>query len=105
MLKATDKKGRWRDVTVAFRMSREESDDLNLRVKLSGLTKQDYIIKRLSEKDIIVQSNSRVFKALRDQMTEILSELSRIEKCGELTDEFLDTINLVAETYNGLEEK
>lgn len=105
MLKATDKKGRWRDVTVAFRMSREESDDLNLRVKLSGLTKQDYIIKRLSEKDIIVQSNSRVFKALRDQMTEILSELNRIEKCGELTDEFLDTINLVAETYNGLEEK
>lgn len=105
MQKTLDKHGRWRKVTVAFRVSPEESEDLNMRVRLSGLTKQDYIIKRLSERDIVVQGNTRVFKALRNQMSAILAELRRIENCSEATDDFLNTINLVAETYNGLEEK
>ena len=105
MLKSLDKRGRWRNITVAFRVSPEESEDLNMRVRLSGLTKQDYIVKRLSERDIIVQGNTRVFNALRNQMSAILGELQRIEKCSDITDDFLDTLNLVAETYNGLEEK
>lgn len=101
--KNLDKKNRWRNVIVSFRVSPEESEDLNRRVKLSGLNKQDYIIKRLSERDVIVQGNPRVFKALRNQMTEILTELRRIERCSEISDEFLDILELVAKTYNGLE--
>lgn len=101
--KNLDKKNRWRNVIVSFRVSPEESEDLNRRVKLSGLNKQDYIIKRLSERDIIVQGNPRVFKALRNQMTEILTELRRIERCSEISDEFLDILEIVAKTYNGSE--
>ena len=105
MLKSLDKKGRWRSVTVGFRLSPEESEELNTRVRLSGLAKQDYIMKRLSESDVIVQSNSRLFKALRDQMTDILTELKRIENGSSVDDELLATIRIVAKTYNGLEEK
>lgn len=101
--KNLDKKNRWRNVIVSFRVSPEESENLNRRVKLSGLNKQDYIIKRLSERDVMVQGNPRVFKALRNQMTEILTELRRIERCSEISDEFLDILELVAKTYNGLE--
>lgn len=101
--KNLDKKHRWRNVIVSFRVSPEESEDLNRRVKLSGLNKQDYIIKRLSERDVMVQGNPRVFKALRNQMTEILTELRRIERCSEISDGFLDILELVAKTYNGLE--
>lgn len=42
--KTLDPKGRWRSVTVGFRMSPEEVEMLNTKVYLSGLTKQDYII-------------------------------------------------------------
>ena len=101
--KNLDKKNRWRNVIVSFRVSPEESEDLNRRVKLSGLNKQDYIIKRLSERDVIVQGNPRVFKALRNQMTEILTELRRIETASEVSDEFLAILEVVAKTYNGLE--
>ena len=101
--KNLDNKNRWRNVIVSFRVSPEESEDLNRRVKLSGLNKQDYIIKRLSERDVVVQGNPRVFKALRNQMTEILSELRRIETASEISDEFLAVIEVVAKTYNGLE--
>ncbi len=43
--KNRDDKNRWRNVTIAFRMSPEENEELNNRVKLSGFrTKQDYIM-------------------------------------------------------------
>lgn len=105
MDKNIDKKGRWRSVIVSFRVSQKESEDLNTRVSLSGLTKQDYILRRLQEREVVVQPNTRVFKALRNQITELIAELRRIESGGNIDDELLSTIKTVAETYNGLEEK
>ena len=55
MEKNLDQKGRWRHTTVAFRVSEEEAKMIDTQVKLSGLTKQDYIVKRLLQKDIVVQ--------------------------------------------------
>ena len=105
MEKKLDAKGRWRNKTTSFMMSPEEREDLDTRVKLSGLTKQEYMVRRLLERDVVVQPSSRIFKALRDQMTEILEELKRIESGASVDDELLATIKTVAETYNGLEEK
>ena len=105
MDKSLDNKGRWRNVIISFRMSPQERDDLNVRVKLSGLTKQDYIIKRLSERDIVVQPNTRVYKALRNQMAEILAELQRIDNGADIDSDLLDIIQITAQTYNGLAEK
>ena len=103
--KTLDNKGRWRNVIISFRMSPQERDDLNVRVKLSGLTKQDYIIKRLSERDVIVQPNTRVYKALRNQMADILTELRRIENSANIDSDLLDKIQITVQTYNGLAEK
>ena len=105
MDKSLDNKGRWRNVIISFRMSPQERDDLNVRVKLSGLTKQDYIIKRLSERDIVVQPNTRVYKALRNQMAEILEELKRIDNGEGIDSDLLDIIQITVQTYNGLAEK
>ena len=102
--KKLDAKGRWRNKASSFMMSPEEWDDLDTRVRLSGLTKQEYMVRRLLERDVVVQPSSRIFKALRDQMTEILEELKRIES-GANVDDLLATIKIVAQTYNGFEEK
>lgn len=103
--KTLDNKGRWRNVIISFRMSPQERDDLNVRVKLSGLTKQEYIIKRLSERDVIVQPNTRVYKALRNQMAEILTELKRINNGADIDSDLLDIIQIMTQTCNGLAEK
>lgn len=105
MDKKLDAKGRWRNKTTSFMMSPEERADLDIRVSLSGLTKQEYMVRRLLERDIIVQPNSRIYKALRNQMTEILNELRRIENGAGVDDELLAVIKTAAETYNGLQEK
>ena len=54
MEKVVDRKGRWRNKVVAFRVSPKEDELLETKVRLSGLTKQDYIISRLLEKEITV---------------------------------------------------
>ena len=83
-------------------MSPEEDTQLEIAAKLSGLTKQDYIIRKLLNQDVVVQGNPRVYKALRNQMAEIYEELKRLEKCSEENEELLSTLRLVAETLYGL---
>ena len=68
MERRLDYKGRWLNHTVAFRVSNEEANLLNDLVALSGLTKQDYITRRLLCRDVVVQGNPRVYKALKNQM-------------------------------------
>ncbi len=68
MERTLDYKGRWRNHTVASRVSNEEAKLLNDLVALSGLTKQDYITRRLLCRDVVVQGNPRVYKALKNQM-------------------------------------
>ena len=100
--KNRDNKNRWRNITVGFRVSPEESEQIDRAVRLSGLTKQDYITRRLLCQDVVVQGNPRVYKALRNQMADIYEELKRLERCSEANDELLYTIQLIAETMNGL---
>ena len=102
MEKRLDYKGRWRNKTVAFHVSEEEGKLIDRCVSLSGLTKQEYIIRRLQCRDVVVQGNPRVYKALRNQMAEIYGELKRLEKCSGENDELLYTIQLIAQTMNGL---
>ncbi len=64
-LKNTDSKNRWRNKTVVFRVSPEEDEQIESAVRLSGFTKQDYITRRLMCRDVVVQGNPRVYKALR----------------------------------------
>ena len=96
--KNLDTKGRLRSRIVSFRVSPEEGDLLDVKVKLSGLTKQDYVIKKLTDSSVVVQPNPRVYKALKDKLGEVLAEL----KTKEPTDELLETIRLIATTLDGI---
>lgn len=89
---------------MAFRLSPEEADLLDTYVKLSGLTKQDYITRRLLDTEVVVQGNPRVFKALRNQMAEILSQLQRIEAGAAMDDELLDVIRFLSKIMEGMKE-
>ena len=103
-LKNMDNKNRWRSKTVGFRVSPEEDAQIETAVRLSGLTKQDYITRRLLCRDVVVQGNPRVYKALRDRFAAVLGELRRIEAGAGVDDELLDTIELIAAILDGMKE-
>ena len=102
--KNRDNHNRWRSITVGFRVSPEENEQINVAVALSGLSKQEYCYRRCMERDIVVQGNPRVYRALRLQLTAVLEELRRIEAGGEIRDELLETIRLINTTLNGMKE-
>ena len=103
-LKNRDEYNRWRNKTVAFRVSPEEWEQIERYVQLSGLTKQDYITRRLTHREVIVQGNPRVYKALRNNLTDVLTELQMIENGGEVNDELLDLIKMIADILGRLKE-
>lgn len=105
-IKNRDKNNRWRNITVGFRMSAEEKESLNRMVKLSGLTKQDYITKRLENKDIVVVGNPRVYKGLRDILADIKEKLEVIEQRQLVPDDELhETIRIVAKALDEMKRE
>ncbi|MBS6347829.1 MAG: hypothetical protein KH443_03355, partial [Oscillospiraceae bacterium] len=55
-------------------------------------------------RDVVVQGNPRVYKALRDQLAAVLDELRRIEAGQGVNDKLLDTIQMIATIMNGMQE-
>ena len=103
--KVMDTQGRWRSKTVSFRMSPEENALLDSYARLSGMTKQDYMIARLLQKEIVVQGNPRVYKTLRNQLDAVLVELRRIESAGQMAPERMDQMEYMLKIMEGLNEK
>ena len=50
-------------------MSPEEAQMLDSFVSLSGLNKQDYLISRVLQREVIVQGNPRVYLKILKQMS------------------------------------
>ena len=103
-LKNRDNKNRWRNKTVAFRVSPEEDAQIETAVRLSGLKKQDYITRRLLCREVVVQGNPRVYKALRNELAAVLAELQRIEAGAGVDEELMDNIELIAAIMDGMRE-
>ena len=102
--KNRDEHGRFRNITVGFRVSPEENEQIDTAVALSGLPKQEYCYRKCLNRDIVVQGNPRVYKALRDQLAAVLDELRRIETAGDIRDELYENIELITKTLLGMKE-
>ena len=100
--KNVDKHNRFRNITVGFRVSPEENEEINRAVSLSGLSKQEYCYCRCMERDVVVQGNPRVYKALRNELGSVLEELKRMKAGTEIGDELLEVIKLINATLYGM---
>ena len=67
-----------------------------------GLAKQDYILRRLLNREVVVQGNPKVFKALKNQMTQIYEELKRLESVSDDNEELLIVVEMVAKIMKGM---
>ena len=103
--RALDRQGRWRCRTVSFRMSNEEIRELDLLVSISGLTKQDYIISRLLEREITVIPSSRIQKHLIEDMREMCRELRSVSDKHKLEPELQESISTLIEVFMALNEE
>lgn len=97
-----DKNGRLRSKTVAFRVSPEESAQIELAISLSGMLKQDYYIARILNRDITVFGSSKIHKAVYDRLGETIAELKRIEAGRYVDKELMEDIKMIVTVVDSL---
>ena len=73
-IKNRDAYNRWRSITIAFRVSPEENDQINTMVRMSGKSKQEYLTANMLNHTITIMGTPKIHKALKAQMTLILRE-------------------------------
>lgn len=95
--KRFDNYNRWRSKTVAFRMSPEEADELDVQVALSGLSKQDYLIQCCLKHEIKVVCGRKVAGQMRMYLEAILEELQFMGKDADIDKEVLIPLKHVLE--------
>ena len=89
---------------MSFRISEAEWEQLDTFVRLSGLSKQDYMIRRALHTEIRVIGSPRVYKALRNELKAVCLELERIKAGEGVDDELLQVIRQITVTLDGLKE-
>lgn len=100
--KNRDEHGRWRSKTIAFRVTPEEDAQIHALAQLSGMTKQDYIIHRLTNRDVVITGNPRVHKALKQQMEQLILEFRKLTSATELCPETTVVLEYLARIYEGM---
>jgi hypothetical protein len=102
-LKVKDDKNRWRNKTIAFRLSPEEDEELNKRYKLLGYrTKQNYIIDSVLKNKVVAMGNMEMIYQFRQSLKEILTELKRIDKADDLNEELTIPIRTMLEIIEAM---
>ena len=102
--KARDGQGRWRCKTIGIRVSPEENAEIDALAALSGMSKQDYCIHRMLQRDVVVVGNPRVHKALKNQMERLCQEFQRLCNVNEVSEEALYVLKCLAEIFERLQE-
>lgn len=81
-------------------MSPEEANLLNSLVKVSGLNKQDYLINKALQRDVIVNGNPRVYIGLKKELIALYNEFQRLNNYSQITDEQLILLNQIVKILN-----
>lgn len=93
---------RARPVTVGFRISPDLNETINLLVAASGMTKQDYIVSKLLDREITVNASPSMYTALRKELREVCKQLNRLRKGENPSEHLLETCDLLGEIILGL---
>lgn len=100
--KKKDEHCRKRDIIVNFRMSSKEREELDNRIKLSGMVKQDYMIKSALYQKICVVGNPRVFDEIKIQLEEIQEHMKKAKSWDDVNEVKLVTLKTIAEIVASL---
>ncbi len=95
---------RKRSKTMAFRCTPEEHKLICEMAAWSGMSRQDYIIAKLTDTEVEVRPSVSMQKALKDSMAELAKEVKLAASYGELSDSLQQRLELVMRLFLALSE-
>lgn len=99
---ASNDNNRERSKTIAFRVTPEVDEQINLIVAASGMTKQDYITSKLLDMEVTVVPSTYTYTALRDEMREVCKQLNRERSGCEPSDRLMSLCERLSDIFLGL---
>ncbi|WP_314039948.1 plasmid mobilization protein [Slackia exigua] len=93
---------RKRTISKTFRVSREESERIELLAKAAGVTQQEYIMTKIGDKEFTVVPDIRTYKMLRDTMRQVYQELCRLRDCSTMDERLIAKIELLSDLFVGI---
>ena len=98
-------KNRKRKHLVCFRVTEEEKDLINEKVKLSGRLKQEYLIEAVLNHEVIFVGDRRVFNVMMGILKDIKVELKEIEETSEVNENDIYLLKTTIKMMENLFEK
>lgn len=89
---------------MAFRCTPEERKPICDMAAWSGMSRQDYIIAKLTDTQVVVKPSVGVQKALKDSMAELTKEVRLAASYGELSESLQQRIEHVMRLFLALGE-
>ena len=99
---ASNDNNRERSKTIAFRVTPEVDEQINLIVAASGMTKQDYITSKLLDLEVTAVPSTYTSTALRDEMREVCKQLNRVRSGCEPSDRLMSLCERLSDIFLGL---
>ena len=99
---ASNDNNRERSKTIAFRVTPEVDEQINLIVAASGMTKQDYNTSKLRDMEVTVVPSTYTYTALRDEMREVCKQLNRVRSGCEPSDRLMSLCERLSDIFLGL---
>lgn len=93
---------RKRTISKAFRVSREESERIELLARASGVTQQEYIMAKIEDREFTVAPDIRTYKMLRESMRQVYQELCRLRDCSAMDKHLIAKIELLSDLFVGI---
>lgn len=102
--KTLDKCGRWRNKNNNFRCSQEEAEIIDSFVKLSGMTRQEYLVTRALQNEVVVMPGIKTTTNLEKEVDKIISLLKATLKEQKNVDCYtISLIKEIIEIYSNIE--
>ena len=92
---------RKRATSIAIRVSPEERDRIKLLCAATGKTQREILECAASNVSFVVEPDIRTFKALKDHMAMVHSELARLCDAGGMDERLIQRIELLSDLFAG----
>ena len=90
------REARKRSKTIAFWVTPAQAAEIYEMARTSGMTKQDYLLTRALEREVVIVPSSRVVKNLREKSERIAKRLEELSRASDLSDHLLDELRWLA---------
>lgn len=93
---------RKRTISIAIRVSPEESDRIKLLCAATGKTQRELLECAAGNVRFVVEPDMRTFKVLKDHMAKVYSELTRLRDAGGMDERLVERIALLSDLFVGM---